>query len=142
MTSAWYTPSRSRRGESFGTSKKSRKVCLEGLLERVLGARVVLAIVVVVPGGEDPRGFLQRLIAGLRPELGVGGAQLHRVGGIRVHIVAQEHESVGFQGQHVLPDWLHPVLAQAGAESDAAHGRFVGRGHSGHENESQEGKTR
>ena len=102
-----------------------------GLLERVLGARVVLAIVVVVPRGEDPRGFLQRLIAGLRPELGVGGAQLHRVGGIRVHIVAQEHESVGFQGQHVLPDWLHSILAQAGTESDAAHGRFIGRGHGG-----------
>ena len=112
------------------------------LLERELRARVVLAVVVVVPGGEDPRRFLQRLIAGLRSELGVGGAQLHGSAVSAYTLSPRNTKASGFARQHVLPDRLHPVLAQAGAESDAAQWKFVGRGHGGQENESQEDKTR
>ena len=81
----------------------------------------------IVPGGEYTRRRAQRLIAGLGPQLRVGRPQLCRIAGVGIHVVAEQNEYVGLLGDDMLPDRLHAILAQAGAERDARRRGLFGR---------------
>ena len=111
-------PSAARRG--LGHPEEVEERLLGDALERPLHPGVVLAVVMIVPGGEHRAGRLERLPAGLGSQRRVGGRELLPAGRhleqVHVDVVAGEQEQVRLHANDRRPDVLVPVFASAGPE--------------------------
>ena len=116
--------------------EKLHESVLGCLLALELLARIVLAVIVVIPCADDRTGLAQRGESRNGRKLFVAVAQLHRVRRVGINIVAGENEKLGLQSVDGLPDRLRTALVGAGAEGDAGEG-FL-RGGTGHSS-SEEG---
>jgi hypothetical protein len=90
-----------------------------GLLHRIVGTRIVLAVIVVVPGCHHRRGVAQTLEARLGRQRRIGLLEFTAIPRVAIDVVAEEQEEVGISRLHRRPDGLRLVLLGAGSEGDA-----------------------